>query len=98
MVRSSWGGEASLRFLSFKGYHSFNLRAESDDTCVDYEASLTEGEVTVYYFIDDTAHELFTIRGGESVDSSLEYGGGNLMIKVVADETCRGGSFEFELD
>jgi hypothetical protein len=98
MVRGSWGGEATLKFLSFKGHHYFNLRAEADDTHIDYEAKLDDGEVNVYYCVGDSENLLFTIKGGEKLDSSLEYGGGNLKIKVVASEKCRGGSFEFELD
>ena len=98
LVRSSIGGEASMKFVSFKGHQSFTLFADSDDTAIEYEATLDEGEMTVYYYDGDIEKLLFTIRGGDRVDSELYYGGGNLRIKLVADEKCRGGSFEFELD
>ena len=98
LVRSSIGGEASMKFVSFKGHQSFTLFADSDDTAIEYEATLDEGEMTVYYYDGDIEKILFTIRGGDRVDSEFYYGGENLRIKLVADEKCRGGSFEFELD
>ena len=98
LVRSAFGGEASMKFVSFKGQQSFTLYAEADDFTLDYEAKLDEGEMTVYYYEGETEKLLFTIRGGERVDSELYYGGGNLRIKLATDEKCRGGSFEFELD
>jgi hypothetical protein len=98
MVRSSWGGEASLKFLSFKGKQSFTLRAEPDESRLEYEASLTEGEIAVYYILDGEEKVLFTLKGGERVDSSFNYGGGDIRVRVVASDTCRGGSLEFELD
>ena len=59
LITSCQGDEASMEYDTFKGMYNFKLRRDgAAEHSLDFEASLTEGEMNVYIGVDgDTGYE-----------------------------------------
>ncbi len=102
LMRSSYGNKCEARFHSLGGRLVFNLRASGDggdEGDIRYTASLDEGSITVYYDIWGEKELLFTLSGGESIES---HGGyieeGKQVYIIIEAEGAKGGSVKIELD
>ena len=99
-VSNNTSGNAFIRFSTFEGMESFKLKCKSENGGVlRYSAKLGEGSATIYYDVDDTKKELFTISAGESVEDSIELTGkGTVYIILETSEKCKSGDFEFDIE
>lgn len=100
MVKSNVGNSASLGFASFRGYYTFVLTPKGDeDRTLHYRASVEDGELSAIYETPDGEWEpLFTVKSGESVDSSLELSfGGRVRVKVESEGTSKSGKVSLSL-
>jgi len=93
-VHSNDSDSAHMSFYSFEGRMVFKLHTtrESD---IKYQAKLESGSATVYY---DWAgkQELFSVKGGEELDSRSGYvDNGTVYIIVETDGECMNGEFSF---
>lgn len=99
---SCWDDEASMEFSDFKGIYHFKLKGKNDsDHTLEYEASLAEGEVTVYVGINGEKDPIFTIKGGETYDNTItlddKYDGVKAIYVIVeSDNKSSNGDFEFK--
>ncbi|MBR6402146.1 MAG: hypothetical protein IKS48_02025 [Eubacterium sp.] len=90
---------ASLSFSTFEGTKSSKLNSKESGNSLKYTGKLGKGAATIYYDDDGTRKELFTIKGGETVDSKIEgLDKGKLYIIFESDGKCEEGSFKFELE
>ena len=95
-VHSNDSDSAHMSFYSFEGRMVFKLNTtrESD---IKYQAKLESGSATVYY---DWAgkQELFSVKGGEELDSRSGYvDNGTIYIIVETDGECMNGEFSFSI-
>ena len=100
MVTSNTSDKASVSFDSFSGTYVMQLKNNgSDEVYIDYEATLGEGNIKVYYDFNDEKLSLFDIETNGSVDSKTEAFTGNKTIYVIieSDGKCTDGSFSFVL-
>lgn len=93
-VHSNDTESANMSFYTFEGRMVFKLHTtrESD---IKYSAKLESGSATVYY---DWAgkQELFSVKGGEELDSRNGYvDNGTVYIIVETDGECMNGEFSF---
>ena len=102
LLTSCQGDEASMEFYTFTGRYNFKLRRDGiAEHTLDFEASLTEGEMNVYICVDGEKELLRTVRGGESYDETIvldkKYDS-EKTIRVVLESVgkCVNGDFEFE--
>lgn len=103
LVTSSIGDEGSMEFKTFNGTYSLSLRRDEDfpEHTIDCEASLTEGEMNVYIGVDGEKELLFTIKGGERIDTTIPLEGkydNEKKVSIILESVgkCVGGDFEFE--
>ena len=102
LITSCQGDEASMKFDTFKGKYNFKLRRDgSAEHTLDYEASLSEGEMNVYIGVDGEKELLRTVKGGESYDEIIildDKYNNEKAIYVILESTgkCVDGDFEFE--
>ena len=72
LITSCQGDEASMEFDTFNGTYNFKLRRDNmAEYTLDYEASLAEGEMSVYIGVDGEKELLFVVKGGESYDETI---------------------------
>ena len=99
---SSYGDEASMEFDTFNGTYNFKLRRDNmAEYTLDYEASLAEGEMSVYIGVDGEKELLFVVKGGESYDETITLHNkydNEKTIYIILESTgkCVDGDFEFE--
>lgn len=102
LITSCQGDEASMEFDTFTGTYHFKLRREgSAEHTLDYEASLAEGEMNVYIGVSGEKELLFTIKGGESFDTTIPLDSKyddekRVYIILESIGKCTDGDFEFE--
>ena len=102
MVASCRGDEASMRFDDFRGTYNFKLRRDGDaEHTLDCEASLVEGEMNVYIGTGGDKELLFTIKGGESLDTEIPLDSkydDEKKVYIILESVgkCTKGDFEFE--
>ena len=74
-VRQERGDHASISFSGFEGTYVMKLkmRGEGQEGDIHCKASLTEGEINVYYDWLGTKELLFNLKAGESIDERLGY-------------------------
>ena len=114
LITSCQGDEASMEFDTFNGTYNFKLRrdnmaeftfggasGETDKYTLDYEASLAEGEMSVYIGVDGEKELLFVVKGGESYDETITLHNkydNEKTIYIILESTgkCVDGDFEFE--
>ncbi len=100
LVRSSGGESCRASWSTLKGTLVLNLSKKSGtpDSDIHFTASLDEGEMTVYYFVKNGSSEqkleLFTLRGGEKIDSRAGYvePGDRVQIIIETNGMTEGGS------
>ena len=97
-VHSNTSSSASMSFYSFEGRMVFRL-ISSGEGDLKYTAKLEQGSATVYYDYNGAKTELFSINGGEELDS---HGGyiekGTVYIIVETDGECMNGDFRFSFE
>ena len=102
MITSSWGDEANMEFYTFSGTYNFKLKREGNaERTLDFEASLSEGEMNVYIGVDGERELLRTVRGGEAYDETImldeKYGNEKTVYIILESASkCTDGDFEFE--
>ena len=74
-VREERGDHASISFSGFEGTYVMKLKmkGEGQEGDIHCKASLTEGEINVYYDWIGTKELLFNLKAGESIDERLGY-------------------------
>ena len=101
MVETITPNKASVSFDSFSGTYVIQLKNNgADEVFIDYEASLGEGNIKVYYDFNDEKLNLFEIKSNGSVDTKTETFTGNKTIYIIieSDGKCSEGSFSFVLE
>ena len=102
LITSCQGDKASMEFDTFNGTYNFNLRRDNmAEYTLDYEASLAEGEMSVYIGGDGEKELLFIVKGGESYDETITLHNkydNEKTIYIILESTgkCVDGDFEFE--
>lgn len=74
-VREEHTDHASIRFSSLEGTYVMKLKmkGEGQEGDIHCKASLTEGEINVYYDWLGTKELLFNLKAGESIDERRGY-------------------------
>ena len=74
-VREEHGDHASISFSGFEGTYVMKLKmkGEGQEGDIHCKASLTEGEINVYYDWLGTKELLFNLKAGESIDERRGY-------------------------
>ncbi len=101
MVRTNTSNKASVSFDSFSGTYVIKLKNNSaDEVFIDYEGTLVDGNIKVYYDFNDEKLNLFDIETDGSVDGKTETFTGNKTIYIIieSDGKCNDGSFSFVLE
>jgi hypothetical protein len=102
LITSCQGDEARMEFDTFNGTYNFKLRRDNmAEYTLDYEASLAEGEMSVYIGVDGEKELLFIVKGGESYDETITLHNkydNEKTIYIILESTgkCVDGDFEFE--
>ena len=102
LITSCYGDEASMDFATFKGTYNFELRRDGiAEHTLDYEASLLEGQMNVYIGINGDKELLFTINGGEKIDTKISLDSkydDEKKVYIILESVgkCVDGEFEFE--
>ncbi|MBR6517204.1 MAG: hypothetical protein IKT40_10250 [Bacilli bacterium] len=102
LITSCQGDKASMEFDTFNGTYNFKLRRDNmAEYTLDYEASLAEGEMSVYIGVDGEKELLFIVKGGESYDETITLHNkydNEKTIYIILESTgkCVDGDFEFE--
>ena len=102
MKTSCYGDEASMEFGSFKGTYNFKLKREGDpEHSLDIDASLGEGEMSIYVGVNGEKELICTIKGGESIDKIIaldsKYNNQKTIYVILeSNGLCKDGDFEFE--
>ena len=98
-VHSNTSGSAFMTFYEFDGTMVFKLQNRKGmEGQVEYSAKLETGNAAVYYDLGGTKTELFSIREGEEVSSTLGLkGSGTVYMIVQTDGKCQNGEFRFDI-
>ena len=99
-VQTNTSTSAHMKFGSLEGGDDFTLKAKGKSPkTLKYTGKLGSGSATVYYETDGEKKELFTIKGGENVDSSAgEFTDATIKLYFETNEKCKDGKFDFELE
>ena len=98
LISSNTSNSSSISFSTMKGTKVLQMKTKEEGKTLEYSGSLAEGKVTVYYDEDGTKKELFTISGGEKVESSVTLKAkGKLYVIVETEGKCESGKFEFDI-
>ena len=96
-VHSNSADSAFMNFYSFEGRMVFKLKSSGEGD-LKYTAKLESGNATVYYDFYGTKQELFSISGGEEIDSHGGYvESGTVYVIVETDGSCKNGDFKFSI-
>ena len=102
LITSCQGDEASMEFDTFKGTYNFKLKRDgAAKNTLEFEASLTEGEMNIYIGVDGENELLRTVESGEDFDETIELDekyNNEKTVYVVLESTgkCVDGDFEFK--
>ncbi len=103
LLRSEERNHCEVDFGSLAGTLVMDAKVKADpevDGTIHYEAELREGELSVYYDINGAKELLFTIKGGEKVDSR----GGKVSVGdkvtfiIETVGTAKNGEIELDFD
>ncbi|MBR5179901.1 MAG: hypothetical protein IKW90_14020 [Lachnospiraceae bacterium] len=105
-VHSNSSKSASMSFWKFKGNIVYKLKCkDSTKEVLKYKGNLNNedeeenGTINVYYDIDGTKKELFSLKNGESIEASLDkLNEGTVYIIVETDGRCENGALEFNIE
>lgn len=96
-VHSNEFDSAFMNFYSFEGRMVFKLKSSVDGE-LQYTAKLESGNATVYYDFHGTKQKLFSISGGDALDSRGGYvEAGTVYMIVETDGACQNGDFRFSI-
>lgn len=99
LIRYNTKDHCGVDFMSFKGKCVFKIKkADGGEGDIHYTASLEEGDVTVYYDVYGTKEELFSIKGGESVDGRGGYVDSNKSVTVIVEATEKAKEGKVRID
>ncbi len=102
LVKSEGGDHCEAKFGSLKGTLVLNATVKETDAdgMIHYEAELAEGELSVYYDVNGTKELLFSLKGGERLDSrgGKVAVGDQITIIIETVETVKNGEIEIEFD
>ena len=98
-VETNLTHKASFSFASFKGSKTFNMKcSNASENTLMYSGKIASGDITVSYKNGDEKVTLFSIKGGEEVESTLEgLYVGDVYVILETNEKCTSGSFNFEI-
>lgn len=98
-VRTNTSDTASYSFSSFKGRMVFKLKCKADSIGqLTYSGKLDQGSLTVFIDHDNAKRELFSLKSGDSISSSVSgISKGTVYIIIETDGKCEEGSFRFDL-
>ena len=95
LVTTNTSKSASISFSSLNGTKSFRLKSDGH---LNYSAKLGEGSATVFYDTNGTKTELFSIKGGQEIQSStIAVNPGAVYVIVQTDGKCQDGRFSFDV-
>ena len=100
MVSSNNSNKASVSFDTFSGTYVIQLNNTGDDKAsITYEATLSEGNIKVYYDFNDEKLDLFEIKTDGAVEGETEAFTSSKKIYIIieSDGKCGEGSFSFAL-
>ena len=105
-VHSNTSDSAFMSFWKFKGTMVLKLKCkDSTKEILKYKGNLNNedeeenGTINVYYDIDGTKKELFSLKNGENVEASLDkLNEGTVYIIVETDGRCENGALEFNIE
>lgn len=100
MVRTNTSNEASVSFDTFDGTYVIKLKNKgSEKAFITYNARLEEGNIKVYYDVNDEKLNLFEIGADGSFEGKTEAFTSDETIYIVieSDGKCNEGSFSFVL-
>lgn len=87
-----------MSFYSFDGRIVFKLKSTGEGD-IKYSAKLESGSAKVYYDFYGTKTELFSISGGNEINSHNGYiEAGTVYVIVETDRKCQNGDFNFSVD
>ena len=101
MKEKNTSNNASVSFGSFSGTYVMKLVGNgADEAFITYEETLEEGNIKVYYDVNDEKLTLFEIETDGSVEGKTETFTGNQTIYIIieSDGKCNAGSFSFALE
>ncbi len=102
LIKSEGRDGCEAEFHSLEGTLVLNSTVKSPDTDgkIHYEAELQDGEISVYYDIDGTKELLFTIKGGQKVDSigGQVKKGDKVTFIIETNGTAKNGEIEIDFD
>ena len=97
-VHSNKASSAFMSFYSFDGRMVFKLKSAGEGD-LKYSAETESGSAKVYYDYNGEKTELFSVNGGDEIES---HGGyiekGTVYIIVETDGECQNGAFDFEIN
>ena len=97
-VHSNTSTSAHLSFSTFSGTEADTLKVKEESGTLVYSAKIEKGTATVYVDYDGTKKELFSIKGGEEVNSKLEnLKEGEIYVILETSEKCEDGIFEYDI-
>ena len=100
MVRTNTSKTASMSFSTFEGTMVMTLKPDKEKKeKIAYTAKLEKGSATVYYDHNGTKTELFTVKAGDEISSSVEdFENEKVYIIVETSEKCEEGKLTFEVE
>ena len=100
-VRMGRGDHGSISFSSLEGTYvmKLKLRGEGQEGSIQCKASLSEGEINVYYDSLGVKEFLFNLKAGESIDERRGYieSGRTVYIIVETVTPAKDGKIEIDL-
>ena len=97
-VHSNESTSASMSFSSFEGIMVFKLKSANEGD-IKFHAKMESGSATVYYDVYGNKLKLFSINGGEELNSHEGYvDSGTVYVIVETEGECKNGDFCFDLN
>lgn len=99
MTESKSNNKVNFTFMSLKGNKVYSLKCKNGSECIlEYYGKIESGSITVYYSVNGERTELFTLNGGEEVDSSIgSIPVGSISLIIESRELSKNGSFKFQM-
>lgn len=101
MVRTNTSNKASVSFDTFSGTYVMKLKnSGNEEAFINYNATLEEGNIKVYYDFNDEKLNLFEIGTDGSFEGKTETFTGNKTIYIIIESEGKSnaGSFSFVLE
>lgn len=96
-IHSNEKTSAFMNFYSFDGTMVFKLHSGGEGA-LNYTAALESGNAAVYYDYAGRKLPLFTVGGGDTIDSHGGYiEAGTVYVIVETDGACKNGEFRFSV-